>query len=269
MMKKKKKLMLLVVAMAVIVGASMNPVSAGVLTLGDVDRVSYNKSDFNISVNAGSGSYSGYWEQLEGDNKSNPTGVYESVTGVFGDGTVLGYRFFNSDGTNINSYADDGSGIVSPATGTDISGNPESWANVWTASDPGVDFANPANFIDDTIAKGSGITGTIDISGLSEGTASVICGGLINDLALTLTMSGAGQEDLQAEYLWSAIDVHTISVVPFDFSDAAGYDTLTYNYTMSTGRRGRFMGAVLTPVPEPMTLSLLAIGGLVLRRRRR
>jgi len=39
--------MLLVVAMAVIVGASMNPVSAGLLTLDETVEISYNKSEFN------------------------------------------------------------------------------------------------------------------------------------------------------------------------------------------------------------------------------
>ncbi len=49
-MKKKMKLMLLVVAMAVIVGASMNPVSAATLTLDEAVEVSFDKSEFNISV---------------------------------------------------------------------------------------------------------------------------------------------------------------------------------------------------------------------------
>jgi len=259
-MKKRMKLMLLVLAMAVIVGASMNPVSAAMLTLGDVVEVSFNKSEFNISVYPGNASY------------SNADG---SVTGVFGDGTVLGYRFFNSDGLVLSSYADDGTGIVAPVVSpdaADLDGS-ESWANVWTTTDPGVDFANAADITTDTIARGRNITGTIDISDLSSGTAYVIFGGIKETVTLTATMSGAGQTDLQDEY---SIDLPTDSILgknyfwvaPFDFSDAVGYETITYHYTISDlARRGRFAGVIA--VPEPMTLSLLALGGLGLIRRRR
>ena len=61
-MKKRMKLMLLVVAMAVIVGASMNPVSAATLILDETVEVSYDKSAVNISVYPGNASYSGSWE---------------------------------------------------------------------------------------------------------------------------------------------------------------------------------------------------------------
>ncbi|MCD6395213.1 MAG: hypothetical protein J7M40_17145 [Planctomycetes bacterium] len=236
-MKKKMKLMLLVVAMAVIVGAGMNSVSAATLTLEELVEVSYDKSEFNISVYPGNASYSGSWVIDEI--------AYESA-GVFGDGTVLGYRFFNSNDSVFSSYAD--YGIVAPATATDIHTRSESWANVWTTTDPGVGFATTADYIDDTLARGSGITGTIDISGLSEGTVYVVCGGLKNDLTLTLTMSGAGQTDIQAEYSVNPGTLNKFWVVPFDFSDAGAYETITYDYIFATGdntRRGRFVGVII------------------------
>jgi len=240
-MKTKMKLMLLVVAMAVIFGASMNPVSAATLTLDETVEVSYHKSDFNISVYPGKASYSGSWEIDEI--------VYESA-GVFGDGTVLGYRFFNSDGLVMSSYADDGTGIVAPVVSppeADLDGT-ESWANVWTTTDPGVDFATAADITEDTLTRGSNITGTIDISSLSSGTVYVICGGLKNDLSLTLAMSGAGQTDIQAEYSVNPGSLNKFWVAPFDFSDAGGYDTITYTYTFSTARRGRFVGVIIDNV---------------------
>jgi len=55
-MIKRIKLMLLVVAIAVTVGASMNPVSAGLLTLDEPVLISHNKSEFNISVYPGKAS---------------------------------------------------------------------------------------------------------------------------------------------------------------------------------------------------------------------
>jgi len=261
-MKKRIKLMLLVVAMAVIVGASMNPVSAGLLTLDETVEVSYNKSEFNISVYPGNASYSG--TNMAGD----------AVTGVFGDGTVTSYRFFNSNEGVFSSYADDGSGIVAPALSTDVDSKSESWANVWTTTDPGVGFANPADITTDTLARAMNITGTIDISNLSSGIAYVIFGGIKQKVTLTATMSGAGVDDKVAEYeiqlITSNAGKNHFWVAPFGFSDAESYDTITYLYTHDgAAKRGRFVGAILTPVPEPMTLSLLALGGLGLIRRRR
>jgi hypothetical protein len=227
----------------------MNPVSAATLTLDETVEVSYHKSDFNISVYPGKASYSGSWEIDEI--------VYESA-GVFGDGTVLGYRFFNSDGLVMSSYADDGTGIVAPVVSppeADLDGT-ESWANVWTTTDPGVGFVTTADYTADTLARGSGITGTIDISSLSSGTVYVICGGLKNDLSLTLTMSGAGQTDIQAEYSVNPGSLNKFWVVPFDFSDAGGYDTITYTFTIGTSRRGRFVGVIIDNVVSDATVEI-------------
>jgi len=235
------KLMLLVVAMAVIVGASMNPVSAAMLTLGDVVEVSFDKSEFNISVYPGKASYSG--TNMAGD----------AVTGVFGDGTVLGYRFFNSDGLVLSSYADDGTGIVAPVVSpdaADLDGS-ESWANVWTTTDPGVDFAIAADYTADTLARGRNITGTIDISDLSSGTAYVICGGIKETVTLTMTKYSIDLPTdiiLGKNYFW---------VAPFDFSDAVGYETITYHYTISDlARRGRFVGVIIDNVVSDATVEI-------------
>ena len=60
-----------------------------------------------------------------------------------------------------------------------------------------------------------------------------------------------------------------------DFTDAADYDTITFTLQESTeGQNGYFAGVVITNagptiVPEPSTLLLGGLGGLLLLRRRR
>jgi len=254
-MKKKMKLMLLVVAMAVIVGASMNPVSAATLTLDETVEISYNKSEFNISVYPGNASYSG--TNMAGD----------AVTGVFGDGTVSAYDFINQDPVTfaVSSYANDGSGTIAHAVATvDVDTKPsESWANVWTASDPGVDPADYAFGVDGTVLRGMNITGTIDISDMSSGTAYVLFGGIKQLVTLTATMSGAGVDDKVAEYTIDLLTTNPagknhIWASSFVFSDAEGYDTITYHYTHDgESKRGRFMGAIIDGtalITEPISI---------------
>jgi len=105
---------------------------------------------------------------------------------------VTSYRFLTVDDpvTALISYAAD-DGIVAPVVSpplADLNGR-ESWANVWTTTDPGVDFVNPADIITDTIARAMNITGTIDISNLSSGIAYVIFGGIKQKVTLTATMT--------------------------------------------------------------------------------
>jgi len=169
---------------------------------------------------------------------------------------VKSYRFFtvNAEKTALISYADD-AGIVAPVVSppeADLDGS-ESWANVWTTTDPGVDFATAADINEVTLARAMNITGTIDISNLSSGTAYVIFGGIKQLVTLTLTMSGAGQTDIQAEYSIQLITTNAgknhFWVSSFDFSDAGGYDTITYNYTIDgPARRGRFVGVIIDNV---------------------
>ena len=111
------------------------PVYAAGLTLGSRVKVSTNVVDFNLSVFPGKAGY-------EGDDESPIT------SGTFGDGTVTDYRFFSSPGDAIFSYADGGAGLVGMAScpPSNINGGGESWSDLWTTNDPGINYNSTPNF---------------------------------------------------------------------------------------------------------------------------
>lgn len=243
-MEKKMKLMLFAVAMAVVVGASMNPVSAATLTEIETVKISNNDGkDFNVSVFPGKASYAG-------------SGAHSEVKGLFGDGTVLDYRFFNevADALNTDGYANGGGDFIKPATGaTDDNDNR---AKVWTSNDPGTDFSGGAvaNFASATIVQGSPVNGTIDIASLKSGTVFMIWGGYRSSPKITLTMSGEGQPDLEVSIGINPKSNRTMWISSFEITDAEAYDTITYSliHTDSSKMRyGNFMGVVLDGVEIP------------------
>jgi hypothetical protein len=205
-------------------------------------QVSNNHSDFNLSVFPGKATFS------DGGQDGNLD------EGTFGDGTVLDYRFFDSPGDALNSYADGGAGRVSNATAApgNVNGNGEHWAVVWTSNDPGSNFSggSAANFPSPTLtfARAQNITGTIDISGLESGSLYFPHGTFINSWSLDLVMSGAGQANVIADA--GAVNgpgVNMAWITDFSFEDATAYDTITYTYTNtdSDGSRARFMGVII------------------------
>ena len=230
----KKVLTLAVVAMAIVL-AGTHQVSAAVLTLGETVEVSSNNGVFQVSVYPGKASYAG----LGG-----------TVTGVFGNGTVADYRFFTANSDVMSTYVDGGAGIVAPVPSPpagNVNGN-QDWADVWTTSDPGVDFANAADFTDDTVARAQNLTGTIDISGIRVGTLYFIYGTYYNWNRVALTMSGAGQPDIQEEYyIDPPNDTNHGWITNFDFLHGGEYDTISYTYTNgdADASRARFMGVIV------------------------
>jgi len=250
------------------------------LTLGSRVLVSENNANFDISVFPGKASYND--RGVGGTEPGTPT-----FTNTFGDGTVEDYNFFHSPSETIVSYADGGAGLISDATSDagNINGSGENWSNVWTTSDPGVDFNTTKDFtngsVPNTFARSADLTGTIDISGLESGTVYIPHGTYINQWDLTLTMTGDGQPDLVAN------DAQTSNgpgrnfgwITDFSFSNPGLlYDTIDYTYFNADrdGSRARFMGVILdgtsSAVPEPSTFALAALGLLGLgwygRRRR-
>ena len=236
------------------------------LTFDASVEISDNHSVFNLSVFPGKAGYD--------------DGVDSSV---LGDGTVLDYRFFNSDGATFNGtgYADGGAGLVSTATATNsngTNGGALNWADVWTTNDPDAD---PADFTTDTVARSQGVVGTVDISGLESGQLYFIHGTFDDPSTVILTMTGADQPDRIVQHTENPGGVNKAWITSFDFADAALYDTISWTYINSDtdASRARFMGVILdgqaptNAIPEPMTmlavgLGISGLGGYIRKRRR-
>ncbi len=244
-MKKKMKLMLLVVAMAVIVGAGMNPVSAATLTPGVFDYVSFDKSVINVSVYPGAASYSG-------------TGRNGAVSGTFGDGTVLDYCFYTDVDSSLTIYASGASEIIGDAVADAMDGNKD-WADVWETSDPGVDFANPADFTSATLPRTGHVTGTIDIADMESGTVYFIYGTYRADVWVDVTMSGAGPDLTISEHGRHRANNNEFYIASVDFADAAAYDTITYNIV--GGSKNRLMGVIIDGPDGPAVGIISPING--------
>ena len=231
---------------AATVGLLTSAAHSANLTFGIRDQVSTNNANFELSVFPGAASYTD-----AGLGGVEP-GV-SSFTKLFGDGTVVDYNFFHSPDETIASYAKGEAGLISDATSPpeNINGAGENWVNVWTTTDP-ADFTGTPDFtngeIPNTFARSAEITGTVDISSLTDGRVYFPHGSFVNQWSLTVTMSGPGQADIVALDSTDAnIDGNNGWISDFAFEDAGDYTTLTYVYTNADrdGSRARFMGVIL------------------------
>jgi hypothetical protein len=230
-------------------------IPAGVANVGFLERilVSRANSNFDLSVFPGAASYNDRGLQGTDAAPGEP-----SFTKLFGDGTVLDYNLVGNDGTGsaLTTYASGELGLIPTPTAPieNVHGAGEDWANVWTVTDPEgftttknhnpTDVAGAAN----TFARAAEVTGTIDISDLNAGTVFIPHGTASNNWTLTLTLSGAGQEDVVAiDTQDDGPNTNLAWISSFAFHNPGAYDTLTYNYTNGDrdGSRARFMGVIL------------------------
>lgn len=227
-----------------------------------------NKAD--ISVFAGSAGYQG----IGGDPNANNSGNPAPVSGTFGDGTPVDYRFFSSPvdenvSLELVTYASGAEGRIGTVTATstgNVAGN-QSFIQVWETTDP-AGFTSSADFTSNTMAGLADGTGTIDITDMLDGDIYFLAGGYGGTERFTLTMSGDGQPDIvvQGDASWprpNRVHLHDWS---FDNADLL-YDTITYDFYHGDrdGSAARFGGVILdgtifTVVPEPSTLALAAFG---------
>ncbi len=165
-------------------------------------------------------------------------GANGPVYSGFGDGTPLDYNLFKEDGGAIVSVADGGAGLVGLASGSP--GSSSSYADVWTTSDPGDDFtANTADFTSGVGAGGinTSVTGSINISGMTEGIIYYIYGCYRNRPNIDLVMSGSGQTDVTLDDAGDEDSANNAEnyVVAVSFQNAGDYDTISYTYNTTNG----------------------------------
>lgn len=231
-------------------------------------------SPAEISVVDGLAGYSGVGGDPNGNNSGNPA----PVSGAFGDGTVVDYRFFdNVVDENVSlelvTYASGTAGRIGTFTATDasnVSGGNIGFINVTTSS---------GSFSGNTMARVADGTGMIDITDMTTGQIYFLAGGFGGTERFTLTMKGAGQPDIivQGDGSWprpNRVHLHDWS---FENTDLL-YDTIEYTYFHADrdGSAARFGGVILdgeiasaSAIPEPSALALAALGALSLIRRRR
>ena len=156
------------------------------------------------------------------------------------------------------TYASGAEGRIGTFVAThpdNVSGGNINFLDIYETTDPGVGFgggtqivpANPADHTTNTMARIADGTGTIDISGMSDGLIYFLAGGAGTE-RFTLTMSGPGQTDVVevGQGNWprdNRIHLHDWS---FD-NPGLLYETISYEYYHGDrdGSYARFGGVIL------------------------
>ena len=247
-----------------------------------------------ISVVDGKAGYQG----IGGDpnnNQPNPSpGTDAPVSGFFGDGTVVDYRFFgNVVDENVSleaaTYSVGAAGRIGAfiATSADnVSGGNINYLDVYDTTDPGAGFGggsqivpSAADHTTNTMGRIADGTGTIDITNMLDGQLYFLAGGFGGTERFTLTMTGAGQTDIVeiGDAGWPRDNRVHLHDWTFDNADLL-YDTITYQFFHADrdGSAARVGGVVLDgniastiPSPTAALAGLIGLGGLVSRRRRK
>lgn len=206
------------------------------------------------------------------------------------DAPVIGYRFAggtNNDITAIAMSGGDVNRIVFATTDTSFDGFKQTQAKVWDATDPGADLAigDGLAAVADQNSGGyrslGGATGTFDITGLASGSVNFYYGAFSSTPTISVVMrdtDGAATDFVigDGHLNGDAANRSEYYLAEFDFVTDGIYDEIIVTWDsdgdgdLATGN-GRGVGAVLTGnvIPEPGSLALLGLGGLLIARRRR
>lgn len=194
----------------------------------------------------------------------------QDVSETFGRGTAADYILFNhrttSDPMKLLPYAQGEAGLMGETQVKFFSRRASEYLNAWIKTDPGSSFSARPDFKGDSEAReytsvcAQDITGTVDISKLSEGSVFLIYGSFKDSVTVTASLSGPGRPEQTAKHTepHGAPRIHWW-ITEFKFSDAQQYDTLTYHYANADedGSRAHFIGVILDAELPLDTIGLL------------
>lgn len=236
---------------------------------------------YHVSVNPNNPGIGSYAATIPGTN--TPDTPY---TRAFTE-DVVAYSFLGGTNNSVSGKVEElGTNIAWATQDTTFDGFGQGQLKFWDVTDPGADIAtsvDPFNAVDDGGGGGyrsfGGATGTVDISGLATGSLYVFYGSFNARPSLSVTLKGAGQSDIVIADAHAAGNNDSANrseyyVAELDFVTDGVYDTIEFEWLangVDYSGNGRGAGALLTGtvIPEPGSLALLGLGGLLIARRRR
>jgi|GEM_PF-4482432 len=241
---------------------------------------------YRVSVNPNNPGYASFAANLPGTSTDAPDFQRPIV------GPIQAWRWVGGGTNNVltqNGRTDGSTRISYTTTDTTFDSFAQDQLTLWTTTDPGANLlspANPRNAVGPGYRSFGDVTATLDISGLGTGTAYIFYGSFSATPTLSVVMKdldGAAPDLVigNAHLNNDTANRAEYYVAEIDYSTDGIYDVIQYTWLgngLNNTGNGRFGGTVLTgnvfvappAVPEPATatLGLLALGGLMMRRRR-